>query len=161
MSTVWEPDWPFRIYERIEASGFHALSEYMASRPMCSLLDLADELGPDIAAAQLESLWFREAEERGELLALLSSLLIRRIRVAIPQGWSQGDEFDFELAGGLASWGRVAGRVLSQSQRLRVRDYLLGLSPPAGWLPVVPHDTLTTRLHAALADEVARSQGAV
>lgn len=62
MSTqTWQSDWPFRIYSRLEAFGFHSLSEFLDSRPVDTLIAIADELGTDIAAVQLEALWYREA----------------------------------------------------------------------------------------------------
>ena len=142
-SATWQHDWPIRVYERVQGLGFHSLSEFIDSRPMVTLLELADELGPDIAAIQLESLWFREAEEQSRMAHALGSLFIRRIRDAIPHGWSSGDDFESELAGGFASWGRVADMALSESDQDRVWDKLKNLSPESGWLPVIPHDEMT------------------
>ena len=75
--STWQPDWPFRAYERLEQLGFYSLSEFMDSSPMVSLVSLANELGPGIAAVQLEALWYREAEERDRVAHLLGSLLIK------------------------------------------------------------------------------------
>lgn len=154
MSETWEKDWPTRVYERIASFGFHSLSEFMDSRPMVSLLSLADELGPDVAAVQLESLWFREAENRGRLAHTLGSLLIRYIREAIPQGWTTGDEFDSNLADGFSMWENIADLVLSDSGRERVWERLRNLSPAPGWLPVVPHDELTSYVLRTLESEL-------
>ena len=158
MSTnTWQSDWPFRVYQRIGELGFHSLSEYFASRPMVPLLDLADELGFDIAAVQLELLWFREAEARGQLAHALGSLLIRSIRDELPDGWSRGEDFDFRLVGAFASWGQMACCVLSESQRDQVWDCLRSLSPGPGWLPVVPPDAATSRLLEAIEEALARA----
>jgi hypothetical protein len=132
---------------------------FIESRPMDSLLSLARELGPGVAAAQLESLWFGEAYERGWIRQMLGSLLIRRIRGAIPDGWSSGDEFVSKLAGGFAAWSWIADRILSDRLQDIVWDQLRALSPPPGWLPVVPHDEYTTQLLQAL-DEALQAAAA-
>ena len=133
-----------RVYERVTALGFHSLSEFIDSRPMVSLITLARELGPGVAAVQLEGLWFREAEQQGRLHHLLGSLLIRRIRDAVPGGWTTGDPFISDLAGGWASWSSIADLALPEAEQDRVWDCLRSLSPEPGWLPVVPHDELTS-----------------
>lgn len=143
---TWQPDWPFRAYEALEQLGFHSLSEFMDSRPMVSLVTLADELGTDIAAIQLEELWYREAVERGRIAHLLGSLLIRRIRKAIPAGWATGEEFDSRLAQGFVSWESVADQILPDAARDQVWNWLKNLKPEAGWLPVDPHDEHTANL---------------
>lgn len=140
---TWQPEWPMRLYERIAALGFHSLSEYIDSRPMVSLIDLARELGPNVAAIQLETSWCREAYKHGRMKQLLGSLLIRQIRDAVPGGWATGDPFVSELADGFASWAWVAKELLPQAERNFVWECLRSLSPPPGWLPVVPHDELT------------------
>ena len=155
MSGTWEQDWPTRVYERISERGFHSLSEFFDSRPMVSLISLADELGPNVAAVQLESLWFREAEVHGRLPQVLASLLIRYVRESIPQGWRTGDTFDSMLADAFATWENIADLVLSESARDRVWDCLRSLSPAPGWLPVVPPDALTSSLLEAIASALA------
>ena len=150
MSETWEPDWPTRVYECITELGFHSLAEFFDSRPMCSIISLADELGPDVAAVQLESLWFREAEAHGRLPQVLASLLIRYVRESIPQGWATGDKFDSNLADAFATWENIADLVLSESARDRVWTCLRSLSPAPGWLPVIPPDELTSSLLATI-----------
>ena len=154
----WQSDWPFRIYQRVEEFGFHSLSQFIDSRPMVSLLALASELGSDVAAIQLESLWLREAEEQGRLSHVLGSLLIRRIRETIPQGWGNGDNFEFHLSRGFSAWGCVADVVLPQAAQTRLWRYLRGLSPEPGWLPVVPHDEMTGRLIGELQRELSQGE---
>ena len=122
------------------------MTQFIDSRPMVSLLDLAEELGPDVAAIQVEGLWFREAEDQGFLDQALASLLIRCIREEIPNGWASGERFRFELAGAFASWGRVAEVVLPDPEQHRLWEFLHDLTPEPGWLPTVPYDDLTARL---------------
>ena len=157
-SSTWQEDWPLRVYERIGERGFNSLSEFIDSRPMVSLRGLAQELGPGIATVQLEALWIREAQERDNLGHLLGSLLIRRLRHAIPDGWTTGDEFDFNLASGFATWGRAADAALPQSEQTRLWEYLRGLSPETGWLPTVPYDALTRGLMIELEQALARTR---
>lgn len=159
-SGTWQPDWPFRVYERINTFGFHSLVEMLDSRPLVSLLDLARELGPGVAAVQLESLWLREAREPEQVDRLLCSLLIRRIRSTIPAGWSDGEDFAFNLASGYASWGCIADVVLPQSEQTHLWEFLRGLSPEPGWLPTVPHDQLTTELMRELEQALDRARDA-
>lgn len=156
-SGTWHEEWPFRVYERVSERGFHSLSEFIDSEPMDSLRKLARELGPGVATVQLEALWIREARERGNLSHLLGSLLIRRLRHAIPEGWATGGEFDFNLASGFATWGRVADVALPQSEQTHLWEYLRGLSAEPGWLPVVPHDELTSQLLAELDKALTRA----
>lgn len=154
---TWQPDWPFRIYSRLEEAGFHSLSEFLDSRPMDSLIAIADELGTDVAAVQLEALWYREASERGQMARFLSSLLIRCIRRALPGGWSRGDRFEFKLAGAFATWARVVDEVLPAHERDAIRDELRSMSPIKGWLPAYPYDETTARLVEAVDAAFARS----
>ena len=159
MSTqTWQSDWPFRIYSRLEELGFHSLSEFLDSRPGDTLIAIADELGTDVAAVQLEALWYREASERGQIARFLSSLLVRCIRRALPDGWSRGDRFEFKLAGAFASWARVVDEILSDDERDAVHDALCEMSPAEGWLPVYPHDRITTALVKAIEDAFIRSR---
>ena len=146
MGGTWEHDWPIRAYERINELGFNSLYEFVDSRPTASLLSLAHELGPGIAAVQLESLWFREAERTDRLSHFLGSLLIRRIRQALPQGWANDDKFEVNLAGAFATWENMADRVLSDPARGHIWDRLRSLPAPSGWLPKVPPDELTSSL---------------
>lgn len=151
MSThTWQPDWPFRIYSRLEEFGFHSLSEFLDSRPTETLIVIADELGTDVAAVQLEALWYREASERGQMVRFLGSLLIRCIRRSLPNGWSSGERFEFKLAGAFASWARVVDDVLSDQERDSVYDKLCSMSPVEGWLPIYPHDHITAGLVASV-----------
>ena len=158
---TWQQEWPMRVYERVTALGFHSLSEFIDSRPMVTLLALAGELGPNVAAVQLESLWCREAYQQGRMKQLLGSLLIRRIRGAVPDGWATGDTFVSELAGGFASWSWVAKELLSDSEQDQVWECLRGLSPEPGWLPVVPHDELTASVIEAVESALQRATNPV
>ena len=157
-SRTWQEDWPFRIYEILHERGFHSMTQFIDSRPMVSLLDLAEDLGHDVAAIQVEGLWFREADEQGMLDQALASLLIRRIREEIPGGWASGDKFEHHLACAFASWGCVADVVLPDPEQHRVWEFLHDLAPAPGWLPTVPYDDLTTHLLDELQRALDRSQ---
>ena len=125
---------------------------------MVPLLSLARELGPGVAAVQVESLWFREADQQGTLDHALASLLIRRIRENIPGGWASGDEFLFYLSGGFASWRYIARSVLPETEQMRLWEFIRDLAPEPGWLPTVPPDDMTTQILHELEQALLRAR---
>ena len=70
---AWQGNLKARLYERVRERGYDSLTAFAEARPTASLVELADELGPDdIAAVQVFSGLVAEAEQsRKELSATL------------------------------------------------------------------------------------------
>jgi hypothetical protein len=167
MSRAWDGNWNARILSRVWKRGFQTVTEFADSRPLDTLSGLADELGrEDVAPIQLEFLLRQEAEERGTVERFARSLLVRRFRERVPDGWAISDNYEFESerAGAYASWiGGLDDRDHEAAER--VWDAFEVLDLPRGWLPSGPDDPVLDQifagvtLGAAKADEQARKDG--
>jgi hypothetical protein len=47
----WEGNWPARLYERVREHGYSSLTAFAEARPTLPLVELAEELGDDLASA--------------------------------------------------------------------------------------------------------------
>lgn len=139
---TWRGDWITRIYQYVEARGFTSVSAFAATRPTATLLELASELGDDVAALQLEGVLHAEAEKTGEVDIFARDLLARCIREALPIGWDAGENLAFERAGAFANWVVGVKGLLEEATRDAVWDALNRAEIPTGWLPSGPDDPI-------------------
>ncbi len=139
---TWSGDWHGRILERVRERGFETLTEYASDRAGVSLVSLADELGPDIAAAQLRGVLLEEAVRRNTVPRLLRDLFVRELRDRLPQGWNYplDDESRSEIAGALAHWETELKDHLDDERTFAAGQALLDAELPSGWLPDGPDD---------------------
>jgi hypothetical protein len=142
---AWEGDWERRIYDRVFERDFRNLSAFAESRPTATLMQLADELGPqDVAAVQLETLLRSEAQRDGCVHRFARGVLVREVHKYFPQGWMRGEDADFARASVYAKWRSRIGEEYDAATDSVWAS--LKKSAPVGWLPSGPDDSII--LHA-------------
>ncbi|HYO71763.1 MAG TPA: NUDIX hydrolase [Archangium sp.] len=148
----WEGNWKVRLYERIRERGYDSLTAFAEARPTASLVELAEELGPDdLAGVQVFSGLLAEAERSRRVKRLIRGQLVRELAEALPDGWPTvlDDANRFDVAHALARWGTFTPETHQERVR-RIGDALLATPPPPGWRPLGPDDE---RLRTLLPDE--------
>jgi hypothetical protein len=141
---VWAGDWRKRVFSRIRATGYETITDFLAKSPADSYFDLAERLGEDVAALQLQWMQFGEANDERSIRFAAMDSFVREITYHLPKGWKQDAKSDFDTAGVYADW---IGRIQEKQGELRpkaqaVWDALKKASPPIGWLPKGPDDPL-------------------
>jgi hypothetical protein len=142
MPSAWEGNWPDRIRERVAEQGYESPFTFAEAKPKATFIELANELGEDVAPIQLEGVICDDYDKRGEAERYARGSLVRHLRDEIPDGWGIGANFDFKRSGVYASWSsrlpegyeEDADRVwaeLKQTPRLY-----------QGWLPEGPDDEI-------------------
>lgn len=140
---IWSGDWHGRILKRVRQRGFHTVTQYAGERPGISLLELADEIGPDdIAAAQIRSMLVEEAVRTRAVPRVLRDLFVRELRQSLPQGWKHpvDEEARFEITGALAHWEAELQDHLEEERAFEAGQDFLNAELPNGWLPEGPDD---------------------
>lgn len=149
---AWQGNWKARLYERVRERGYESLTAFAEACPAVPLHVLADELGKDdVAAVQLLSGLYDEAERRKQVTRLVRDVLVRELAEALPNGWPavMDDTHRFEIAHALANW--MSYTPETHKERVRQARAALRATPPApGWRPLVPDDEL---LRTLLPDE--------
>ncbi|HEX5754553.1 MAG TPA: NUDIX hydrolase [Archangium sp.] len=144
----WDGNWKARLYERVRERGYDSLTAFAEARPTASLLELADELGPDdVAAVQVFSGLVAEAERSRKLTRLVRGQLVRELAEALPNGWPDvlDDATRFKVAVALARWGTFTPETHDQHVE-RAKAALRASPPPPGWRPRGPDDELLLTL---------------
>ncbi|WPB78874.1 NUDIX hydrolase [Archangium violaceum] len=145
---AWEGNVKARLYERVRERGYDALTAFAEARPTASLLELADELGPDdIAAVQVFSGLVAEAERSRRVTRLVRGQLVRELSQRLPNGWPTvlDDENRLKVAVALARWGTYTPETHEQHVE-RAKAALRASPPPPGWRPLGPDDELLLTL---------------
>ena len=145
---AWTGNVKARLYERVRQRGHDSLTAFAEARPTASLLELADELGPeDIAAVQVFSGLVAEAEHSRKITRLVRGQLVRELAEALPDGWPGvlDDATRFKVAVALARWGSYTPETHEQHVA-RARSALRASPPPPGWRPLGPDDGLLLTL---------------
>jgi hypothetical protein len=146
--SAWEGNIKVRLYERVRERGYDSLTAFAEARPTASLVELADELGPDdIAAVQVFSGLVAEAERSHKVTRLVRGQLVRELSESLPDGWPavRDDEAGFAVAEALGCW--TAYTPETHKERVRqARAALRATPPPPGWRPLGPDDELLLTL---------------
>ncbi len=142
---TWQGDWPGRIQQRARALGFDAVSAYASARPTATLMELAAELGDDVAAIQVERMLRLEAVRTGDIDRFSRDLLARYLRERLPQGWRNHERFEFQRAWMFASWSTAMDQLIDDAARDRIWNFLEHADIPVGWLPAGADDLILTR----------------
>lgn len=130
--SAWLGDWKKRILERIAARGYQCVGGFIESKPGISLIDLANELGPDVAADQLMRMYREEASRDAQSFTRFSrSVLSRHLRDILKEGWRLSDTFPRAHAYG--EWCGDIGEAHWPASD-RVWDALMATAPE-GWIP--------------------------
>ncbi|WNG50135.1 NUDIX hydrolase [Archangium minus] len=141
---AWQGNVKARLYERVRERGYDSLTAFADARPTASLLELAEELGPDdVAGVQVFSGLVAEAERNNQVTRLVRGQLVRELSQHLPNGWPAvlDDANRFEVAHALGAW--IAFTPETHKERARqVRTALLAMPPPPGWRPLGPDDEL-------------------
>ncbi|WP_043432885.1 hypothetical protein [Cystobacter fuscus] len=145
---AWEGNVKARLYERVRERGYDSLTAFAEARPTSSLVELADELGPDdIAAVQVFSGLVAEAERSRKVTRLVRGQLVRELAEELPNGWPTvlDDANRLKVAMALGTW--FAYTPETHKERVdKAGDSLLATPPPPGWLPRGPDDELLLTL---------------
>jgi hypothetical protein len=136
-------DWRRKIETRLRALGCATVTAFLAKFPAEPYIRLAERLGDDIAALQLEWIQFGEATDAKAIRYAAIDSLTRELRYHLPDGWRQSANGDFQTASAYADW---IVRVEQKKEELRPRALavwksLEELRPPVGWLPKGPDDS--------------------
>ncbi|WP_043430009.1 hypothetical protein [Cystobacter fuscus] len=145
---AWQGNVKARLYERVRERGYDSLTAFAEARPTASLVELADELGPDdIAAVQVFSGLVAEAERSRKVTRLVRGQFVRELLECLPDGWPAvlDDANRFKIAKALGSWSAFTPTTHEEHVR-RAGDALLATPPPPGWLPLGPDDELLCTL---------------
>ncbi len=148
----WEGSVKALLYERVRERGYDSLTTFADARPTASLVELAEELGPDdVAGVQVFSGLVAEAERNHQVTRLVRGQLVREFCACLPNGWPTvlDDANRFDVAHALGAW--IAFTPETHKERAKkVGDALLATPPPPGWRPLGPDDEL---LRTLLPDE--------
>lgn len=146
---AWSGDWVARVFDRVRGRGYESLMEFAASLPCAPFGELADQLGHDVAAAQVERLLLLEASRTGRVNELARNNLVREIHHSLPSGWGRGDAFDSSLSAALAVWATtiegISNRCLDS-----MWEFFHTIEMPDGWLPSGPDDPVLKRAFAGM-----------
>jgi hypothetical protein len=149
---TWQGNVKARLYERVRERGYDSLTAFAEARPTASLVELADELGPDdIAAVQVFSGLVAEAERSHKVTRLVRGQLVRELSQRLPNGWPTvlDDENRLKVAVALARWSTYTPETHEERVK-KAGDALLATPPSHGWRPLGPDDEL---LRTLLPDE--------
>ncbi|XXF78089.1 NUDIX hydrolase [Myxococcaceae bacterium GXIMD 01537] len=144
----WQGNWKVRLYERVRERGYDSLTAFAEARPTASLVELAEELGPDdVAGVQIFGGLLAEAERSRKLTRFVRSQFVREFCACLPEGWPEvlDDANRFKVAKALGLWSSLTPE--THQQRVdRAGDALLANPPPPGWRPLGPDDELLRTL---------------
>lgn len=134
---IWTSDWKRKVYIRLCAADADSVTEWLSRYPGVPYLELADVLGSDVAAFQIEMLHVEEAQQRRDLRRFALDSLARDIHEYLRNGWKVQIAGDFETAAAFGTW---TTRLIGAEPKLRpfidaVWKDLNQSPPPAGWLP--------------------------
>lgn len=144
---AWRGNWLVRLRERVRDRGYDSVTAFAEARPTISLVDLADELGQDIAGVQIHRVLVDEAERSHKVPRLVRGTLVRELWECLPNGWPavRDGKAGFQVAKALGSW--TADTPETHQERVKqARAALRAHPPPPGWLPKGPDDELLRTL---------------
>ena len=156
---TWRGDWIDRVYQRVRARGFDSVTAFADTRPTATLLELAAELGDDVAAIQLEGILYSEAERGGTFDRFARGLLVRCIWKWMPAGWNTGEDVEMQRADVYADWSVVVRRLLGEARSDAIWDGFEDSSIPTGWLPSGPDDPIIERAFAGVRFDAPAGEG--
>jgi hypothetical protein len=141
---VWVGDWRARIMSRIRRVGCETVMDYLARFPASPYIHIAEQLGDDVAALQLEWIQFGEAKDENRMRYVAMDSLARDLHRHLPNGWRHSARDDFETASVFGTW---ATRLEQSDPGLESRtksvwDALEAVHPPVGWIASGPDDPL-------------------
>jgi hypothetical protein len=150
---AWRDDWQQRLTDLINARGFTSASQFAATRPTASLVELANDLGPgDVAAVQLQWRLLDEAATSHNVAACARDLLVRSLHMDLPEGWRKDWPFDpkdtksplARRASALARWeSSIATRLTKYRDVVtHIGTALCEEQFPVGWLPANADDPI-------------------
>ncbi|AKJ07696.1 hypothetical protein ATI61_107147 [Archangium gephyra] len=145
---AWQGNVKARLYERVRERGYDSLTAFAEARPTASLVELAEELGPDdIAGVQVFSGLLAEAERRKQVTRLVRSVLVRMLSQSLPEGWPavMDDTNRFKVAKAIGRWSSYTPET-HEKRVEQARAALRASPPPAGWRPLGPDDELLLTL---------------
>jgi hypothetical protein len=120
------------------------MTELLGRFPGEPYIRVAERLGENVAALQLEWMHFGEATARGEVRRAAMDSLARDLNAYIPNGWRHGAKGDFDTARAFASWATRLEQYMPElkSKANAIWDTLEAIKPQAGWSPSGPDDDM-------------------
>lgn len=151
MTTPWTRDWPLRMREKLTALGFETVEAFISASEGRTFEQLARDLGPDVAAVQVEMAYLRECRHSGRMLRAAAECLARTVIERFPRGWGVGVRVEYRTVGTMVDW--VADMLLDVEQSELDEAHLKSIAaaltdivqPPKGWLPKNGDDALIQR----------------
>jgi hypothetical protein len=139
---TWEGQWRVKVLSRIHAVGCDTVRAFLTRFPAKPYIYLAETLGNDVAAAQLEKMQFEEANKCGSIRDAAMDSLPREFAHHLPGGWRGGARGDFDTASVFASWETHLHMLdpALQGKAAAVWAALESLQPPLGWKPTGASD---------------------
>jgi hypothetical protein len=138
---IWGGNWRVKLTSRLRALGCTSVTEALASFPAEPYIQVAQSLGDDVAALQLEWIQFEEAKRVGRVRQVAMDSLVRDLNRYLPDGW-RGAKGDFDTASVFGTWAtRLEQNMPELEPRARaVWKALKALHPPLSWSPAGPGD---------------------
>jgi hypothetical protein len=146
---AWRGDWKRRLQTLLSSRGFTSASEFAATRPTKSFVELAEDLGPgDVAAVQLQWSILEEAKTAGNMEPAARGLLVRCLHDLLPAGWDISRVDDAAVmprVQAISAWSSsISSHVPEYTGLLRaIGRTIMESDPfPTGWLPADANDPL-------------------
>jgi hypothetical protein len=148
---TWAGDWRERVRQRILALGFEAPRDYGVARPRATFAELANELGPDVAPVQVESVLYEESLLGGYLLENARAALVRELLEIVPRDLKRGHALSFARSHAFAAWSSSMHEELAEAASRAWGRLVPGLSET--WVPDGPEDPIVVAAFAGHEDE--------
>jgi hypothetical protein len=144
MSKTWEGDIDAKVYQRVKEKGYSTVREFAESLPTKSYVELAKELGEDVAGIQIEAVLADEYQNANELVRFIKSNLVRCLNKFVKNGWDVDEDFDDTRSSAYASWASSFvgnGRNIAEKSWKSLKN---SNNLHRGWLPKDADDPILT-----------------
>jgi hypothetical protein len=144
MSKTWEGDIDAKVYRRVKEKGHLSVREFAESLPTKSYVELAEELGEDVAGIQIEAVLADEYQNANELVRFIKSNLVRSICDNFPNGWNTEEDSSLKQA---YAYAEVSSTFLGNAKIIVENGWNNLVKSPKlykGWLPKNADDPILT-----------------
>jgi hypothetical protein len=145
---AWRGEWKERLLDLVRSRGFSSATEFAASTPTRTLVQLSGDLGGgDVAPIQIQWALVEEAKEREAVEYCARDLLVRHLH-EVAAGWpaEQGWEPQKAVRRALIAWQGCLRDERHDAVLGRITEALLnGNDVPPGWLPNGVDDPIIVR----------------
>lgn len=144
MTSAWEGNPDKRIYARVKERGYSSVKNFAEERATKSYIELAEELGEDVAGIQIEAVLADEYQDANELVRFIKSNFVRSIWKNFPNGWDIDENPTLKRA---YIYGKVSSSFTEIIQNKIEKGWNNLVKSPnlyKGWLPQNADDPILT-----------------